>query len=45
MLWADPFLADSPAGREQFALYMEARRQAEQTGDSNALPRGWRVGS
>ena len=40
--WGIP--ADSAAGREQFALYMEARRKAEQTGDSAAFPHGWSQG-
>ena len=28
------------AGRQQFAIHMEARRKAEQTGDLSVLPRG-----
>ena len=40
--WGIP--SDSAAGREQFALYLEGRRKAEQTGDSAAFPRGWRQG-
>ena len=35
--WGIP--RDSAAGRRQFALHMEARRKAEQTGDLSALPR------
>lgn len=38
-------LADSTAGRQQFALHMEARREAELTGDFTAMPRGWCIGS
>jgi REP element-mobilizing transposase RayT len=41
--WGIP--TDSVAGRQQFALHMEARRQAELTGDLTAMPRGWCVGS
>jgi len=32
-------LMDSAAARQQFALHIEARRMAEQTGDLSALPR------
>ena len=35
--WGIP--RDSATGRQQFALHMEARRKAEQTGDLSALPR------
>jgi putative transposase len=38
-------LMDTEAGRQQFALHMEARRKAEQTGDLSVLPRGWCLGS
>lgn len=41
--WGIP--SDSAAGREQFGLYLEARRKAEQAGDSAAFPRGWCQGS
>jgi putative transposase len=41
--WGIP--GDTPAGREQFAVCMEARRKAERTGDFSALPRGWCLGS
>ena len=41
--WAIP--RDSVAARQQFALHLEARRKAEQTGDLSALPRGWCLGS
>jgi putative transposase len=37
--------ADSVAGRRHFALQMEARRAAEQRGNSACLPRGWCRGS
>jgi len=36
---------DNAAGRQQFALHMEARRRAEQAGDLGGLPRGWCLGS
>jgi REP-associated tyrosine transposase len=41
--WGIP--GDTAAGRQQFALCMEVRRKAEQTGDFSALPRGWYLGS
>jgi putative transposase len=41
--WGIP--TDSAAGREQFGVYMEARRKAEQTEEGEKLPRGWCVGS
>jgi REP-associated tyrosine transposase len=41
--WGIP--VDTAAGREQFALHMEARRKAEQAGDTIVLPRGWCLGS
>ncbi len=41
--WGLPM--DTPAGREQFALHMEARRKAEATGDLSEMPRGWCLGS
>jgi hypothetical protein len=41
--WGIPM--DTAAGRGQFALQMEARRKAEETGDFKALPRGWCLGS
>ena len=41
--WGIP--TDSPAGREQFAVRMEARRTAELTGDFQEMPRGWCLGS
>jgi putative transposase len=41
--WGIPM--DTAAGREQFAIYMEARRKAEETDDFRALPRGWCIGS
>lgn len=41
--WGIP--QDSAAGRQRFALQMEARRAGEKTGDFSALPRGWCRGS
>ena len=41
--WGIP--KDSPAGREQFALRMEARRQAEEYPDYDPYHHGWCLGS
>jgi len=41
--WGIP--VDSPAGREQFARRMEARRQFEAQGDAKLVERGWCLGS
>jgi REP element-mobilizing transposase RayT len=41
--WGIP--KDSPAGREQFALRMETRRQAEAQADYDPYKQGWCVGS
>ena len=41
--WGIPM--DTDAGRQQFAIHMEARRKAEQTSDLSVLPRGWCLGS
>jgi REP element-mobilizing transposase RayT len=40
--WGIP--VDSEAGREQFALRMEARRQAEAKGNPKLVERGWCLG-
>jgi REP element-mobilizing transposase RayT len=41
--WGIP--TDSAAGREQFAVRMEARRRGEEAGPGETLPTGWCLGS
>ena len=41
--WGIP--TDSAAGREQFAVRMEARRRSEEAGPGETLPAGWCLGS
>jgi hypothetical protein len=43
--WASGVPIDSAAGSQQFAIHIEARGEAQLTGDFSDLPDGWCLGS